>query len=155
MIGQLYGHVTLTMWKLTKKTPFPILKERTRGGKNVLTLLAYLHGFFVVFWHQSTLCKIINQAANIVNSDLPAFSSVQATSLWRVSYHRRTKEQKGSESPLCDTCIKIISKIYIKMASIIPVSKLHQNSMSKWLGKLSILTCQRNFDIDSTCLVCW
>ena len=46
---------------------------------------------FVVFWHQSTLCKVINQAVNSVNSDLPAFSSVQATSLWRVSYHRRTK----------------------------------------------------------------
>ena len=40
MIGQLYGHVTLTMQKLSKKTPFPILKERTRGGKTILALLA-------------------------------------------------------------------------------------------------------------------
>ena len=45
----------------------------------------------MVFWHQSTLCKVINQAANSVNSDLPAFSSVQATSLWRVLYHKRAK----------------------------------------------------------------
>ena len=46
---------------------------------------------FVVFWHQSTLCKVINQALNSVNSDLPAFSSVLATSLWKVLYHRRAK----------------------------------------------------------------
>ena len=46
---------------------------------------------FMVFWHQSTLCKVINQAENSVNSDLPAFSPVQATSLWIVLYHRRVK----------------------------------------------------------------
>ena len=40
MIGQFYGHVILTMWKLSKKTSFPILKERTRGGKTILVLLA-------------------------------------------------------------------------------------------------------------------
>ena len=40
MIGQFYGHVTLTMRKLSKKTPFPILKERTRGGKTILALFA-------------------------------------------------------------------------------------------------------------------
>ena len=40
MIGQLYGYVILTMRKLSKKTPFPILKERTRGGKTILALLA-------------------------------------------------------------------------------------------------------------------
>ena len=28
---------------------------------------------FMVFWHQRTPCKVINQAANSVNSDLPAF----------------------------------------------------------------------------------
>ena len=46
---------------------------------------------FMMFWHQSTLCKVINQATNSVNSDLPAFSSAQAASLWRVLYHRRAK----------------------------------------------------------------
>ena len=40
MIGQLYGHVTLNRWKLSKETPFPILKERTRVGKTILALLA-------------------------------------------------------------------------------------------------------------------
>ena len=40
MIGQFYDHVILTMWKLSKKTPFPILKERARGGKTILALLA-------------------------------------------------------------------------------------------------------------------
>ena len=34
-------------------------------------------------------------------------------------------------------------------------SKLHQNSMSKWRGNSSMLTCRRNSDIDSTCWVCW
>ena len=45
----------------------------------------------MMFWHQSTLCKVINQAANNVNFDLPTFSSVQATSLWRVLYHKKAK----------------------------------------------------------------
>ena len=31
--------------KAKQETPFPILKERTRGEKTVLTLLAYLYGF--------------------------------------------------------------------------------------------------------------
>ena len=46
---------------------------------------------FMVFLHQSTPCKVIKQAANSVNSDLKALSSVQATSLWRVLYHGRAK----------------------------------------------------------------
>ena len=62
----------------------------------------------MVFWHQSTLCKVINQAANSVNSDLTAFSSVQATSLWRVLYQKgkialQKTQKRGSERPLCDT----------------------------------------------------
>ena len=44
----------------------------------------------MVFWHQGTSCKVLNRLhANSVNSDLPAFSSAQATSLWRVLYHKR------------------------------------------------------------------
>ena len=43
---------------------------------------------FMVFWHQSTLCKVISQVADTVNSDLPAFCLVQATLLWRILYHR-------------------------------------------------------------------
>ena len=46
---------------------------------------------FMVFWHQTALCKVINQVTNSVNSDLPVFSSVQATSLWKALYHRRAK----------------------------------------------------------------
>ena len=66
---------------------------------------------------------------------------------------KKTKEARWScvDYP----CVKIISKIYIKMMSIVCPSKLPQNSMSKWHGSSSILTCQRNFDIDSTGWVCW
>ena len=39
MIGQLYGHATLAMWKLNKKKAFSILKERKQGGKTILALL--------------------------------------------------------------------------------------------------------------------
>ena len=46
---------------------------------------------FMVFWHQSTLCKVISQVADTVNSDLPAFCLVQATLLWRILYHRMAK----------------------------------------------------------------
>ena len=51
--------------------------------------------------------------------------------------------------------IKIISKMYIKMTSIFCPLKLHQKSTSKWRGNSSILTCQRNFNVDSICWVCW
>ena len=82
IIGQLHGHVTLNMWKLSKKRLFSILKKHTRGGKTVFSCL--FQRIFMVFWHQSTLCKGINQTTNSVNSDLPAFPS-----LCRVSYYRR------------------------------------------------------------------
>ena len=63
---------------------------------------------FMVFWRQSTLYKVVNQAANSVNSDLPAFSSVQATSLWSFIPQKgkialQKTQERGSESPLCDT----------------------------------------------------
>ena len=35
--------------KTKQETPFPILKERTRGGKTVLALLGYLYGFLWCF----------------------------------------------------------------------------------------------------------
>ena len=35
--------------KAMQETPFPILKERSRGGKTVLALLAYLYGFLWFF----------------------------------------------------------------------------------------------------------
>ena len=72
---------------------------------------------------------------------------------WFIVFKKKTKEARCScvDYP----CIKIISKVYIKMTSFIRPSKLHQNSMSKWCGNSSILTCRQNFNIDSTCWVCW
>ena len=84
MTGQLYDHVTLTMWKLSKIRFLPF-------WTNCPCFACLFIRIFMVFWHQSTLCKVINQAANSVKSDLPAFSSVQTTSLWRVLYYRRAK----------------------------------------------------------------
>ena len=48
------------------------------------------------------MCKIINQAANSVNSDLPVFSLAQATSLQSIIALQKTQD-RGSENPLCDT----------------------------------------------------
>ena len=90
MTGQLYDHVTLTMWKLSK-TRFLPFWTNVREAKRLSLLCLLIYTDFMVFWHQSTLCKVINQAANSVKSDLPAFSSVQTTSLWRVLYYRRAK----------------------------------------------------------------
>ena len=91
MIGQLYGHVTLTMWMLSKKRLFPHSEGTHTRWKDCPCFASLFIRVFMVFWHQSTSCKVISQAANNVNSDLPAFSSVQATSLWRVLYHRGAK----------------------------------------------------------------
>ena len=78
--------------KAKQETPFWRNSEgtHTRWKKNCC-FARLVKLIFMVFWHQSTLGKIINQVANSVNSDLPVFSSVQATSLWRVLHHRRTK----------------------------------------------------------------
>ena len=73
------------------RNTFPHSEGTHTRWKDCPSFACFFIWIFVVFWHQSTLCKVINQAVNSVNSDLPAFSSVQATSLWRVSYHRRTK----------------------------------------------------------------
>ena len=63
MIGHFYGHVILTMWKLSKKTSFLILKERTRGGKTILALLALLYWFLWCFDIEVLYVKFIYQAA--------------------------------------------------------------------------------------------
>ena len=49
MIGQLLWSCDLDHVKAKQETPFPILKERTQGGKTVLALLAYLYGFLWCF----------------------------------------------------------------------------------------------------------
>ena len=53
-IGQLHGHSSLSL-KAKQETPFPILKERTRGEKTVLAC-SFLR-IFMTFWRQSTLCN--------------------------------------------------------------------------------------------------
>ena len=78
--------------KAKQETPFAILKERTRGGKTVLALLAYLCGLLWCFDIRVLYVNILTRLyANSVNSDLPTFSSAQATSLWRALYHKRAK----------------------------------------------------------------
>ena len=54
------------------------------------------------FYGVLTSTYSINQAANSVDSDLPAFWTVQTTSLWRVLYHRRETQKQVSERPLLD-----------------------------------------------------
>ena len=67
---------------------------------------------------------------------------------------------KNLSKEACWSCVdftsnEIISKMYIKVTSIIRPSKLHQKITSKWRGNSSILTCRHDFEIDSTCWVCW
>ena len=107
MIGQLYGHLTLTMWKLNKKRLSSFWRN-THEVESLLMLCLLIYTYFYGVL-TCTLCKVINQAANSVNFDLLEFSSVQATSLWRDLYHRRAKialhktQEQGSNNPLCDT----------------------------------------------------
>ena len=72
-----------------------------------------------------------------------------------------------------DFCLlKIHQKKHVEVASILHPSHLYRKctlkwrrlfthpnyikkSTSIWRGNSSILTCRRNFDIDSTCWVCW
>ena len=71
--------------------PFPILTERTRGGKIVLPLLAYLYGFLWCSDIKLLYVKLLTRLQNSVNSDFPVFFLVQVISLWRVLYHRKAK----------------------------------------------------------------
>ena len=77
--------------KAKQENAFPLSEGTHTSWKDYSCFARLIILIFIVFWHQSTLCKVIDQAENSVNSDLPAFSSVQATSLWRVLYHRRVK----------------------------------------------------------------
>ena len=109
MIGQLYDHVTLTMWKLSKKSHSPFW-EKAHEVKDRPCFACSFIRIFLVFWYQSTLGEVISQAANSVNPDLPAFSLVQATSLWRVLYHGRAKSfsrklrNEGAKVHFYDIC---------------------------------------------------
>ena len=75
------------MWKLRKKSLSSILKKHTGGRKTIFACLFLW--VFKMFWHWSTLCKGLNQAADSVNSELSAFSSVQITPLWQGLHGRR------------------------------------------------------------------
>ena len=66
---------------------------------------------------------------------------------------KKTKEAR--RSCVDYWCIKITSKIYIKITSIFHPQELHLNSMSKSGGNSSILMYRQNFDINSTCWVYW
>ena len=105
---------------------------------------------FMVFWRQSTLYKVVNQAANSVNSDLPAFSSVQATSLWRVLYHRRAKSlfrklrNEGAKVRSVILTLPIYSCLLInrrflttspRVESVIKAVSNKQYHRTKWLHK--------------------
>ena len=70
-----------------------------------------------------------------------------------LSFEKTSKEARWSCFDL--PSIKIVSKMCIKMMSIICPSKLHQKGTSKWRGNSLILMCRRNFGIHSTCWVCW
>ena len=88
IFDQLHGDVTLTMWKLSKRRLFPILKERTRGAKTVLAS-SFLRIFLLCLDIEVLYLKVINQATNSKYSDLRAFHSLQTTLMWWVLYHRR------------------------------------------------------------------
>ena len=77
--------------KTKQEMPFPILTERTRGGKIVLPLLAYLYGFLWCSDIKLLYVKLLTRLQNSVNSDFPVFFLVQVISLWRVLYHRKAK----------------------------------------------------------------
>ena len=72
--GQLRDHVNLTKWKVSKKSLFPILKERTRGGKTVFGCW-FVRIYLWCFNIEAFYVKVINQITNSINSVLPAFSS--------------------------------------------------------------------------------
>ena len=106
MIGQLFALATLNMWKLSKKCLSPFWKNAHEVERPSLLCLFIYTNFYGVLTSKY-LCKVINQTAKFVNSDLPAFFSVQTTSLWKVLYHRRAKSlsrklKRGSKSPLCE-----------------------------------------------------
>ena len=98
MIGQLHDHVTLGMWELRKKRFAPSEETHTRWKDGKST------DFYGVLTSKY-LCKSINQAPSSVKFNLPVFSLVQTTSLWRILCHKRenhspenlgTKERKSS-----------------------------------------------------------
>ena len=97
MIGQLYDLVTLTMWKLSKKRHSPFWEKEHEVKDRPCFACSFIQ-FFLVFWYQSTLGKVISQAANSVNPDLPAFSLVQI--LHCGEFYTTEGQKRGSESPL-------------------------------------------------------
>ena len=113
MIGQFYGHVTLTMWRLSSFWRNAI---RWRDCSCFACLFILI---FMMFWHQSTLCKVITQAANSVNSNFPAFSSVKLlhcgefyTIKGQKSLSRKSRKEGAKVRSVTKSCCQKLSVSY-------------------------------------------
>ena len=96
---------------------------------------------FMVFWHQSTLCKVISLVADTVNSDLPAFCLVQATVENFIPQNGKVVLQNtqkwGSESPLCD--------ILEVLPRFITERKDQANVIAEWYSYFNLTNSCRSY----------
>ena len=102
--------------KSKEGTPLPHFEGKHKRGKECPYFFISTD-FYMVHWHRSTLSKCINETAN---SDLPAFSPVQTTSLLRVLYHRTAnRSPENSETREWKSALwRNLSNIFEKIGRI-------------------------------------
>ena len=97
--------------KAKQETPFPLLKEHTQTRWKDCPCFAclFILPVYMVFWHQSNFCKVINQTANSVNSWFtivrfsPRYFTVESFILQKGKIVLQKTQKLGIERPLCDS----------------------------------------------------
>ena len=108
--------------KAKQETPFPMKKHmQTRWKDCPCFACLFILPVYMVFWHQSSFCKVINQAAISVNSWFnsvwfsPRYFTVQSFIPQNGKIVLQKTQKLGIERPLCDSSNESLETVSFDM----------------------------------------
>ena len=108
--------------KAKQETPFPMKKHMQTRWKDCLCFAClFILPVYMVFWHQSSFCKVINQAAISVNSWFnsvwfsPRYFTVQSFIPQKGKIVLQKTQKLGIERPLCDSSNESLETVSFDM----------------------------------------
>ena len=108
--------------KAKQETPFPMKKHmQTRWKDCPCFACLFILPVYMVFWHQSSFCKVINQAAISVNSWFnsvwfsPRYFTVQSFIPQKGKIVLQKTQKLGIERPLCDSSNESLETVSFDM----------------------------------------
>ena len=108
--------------KAKQETPFPMKKHmQTRWKDCPCFACLFILPVYMVFWHQSSFCKVINQAAISVNSWFnsvwfsPRYFTVQSFIPQKGKIVLQKTQKLGIERPFCDSSNESLETVSFDM----------------------------------------